>query len=294
MKEVNLSDKFQRPHCQQLSLNLLSRVEAFKWNRSSLLWNTFSGYSCTRNGKAGWYETFRDHTYLAINSQKCRVLLIGDSIIVKFSKFSSVFDKLFSKFDPLNFSIGGDKIQNVLWRINIISLSPSPQYIFIHCDTNNIENNDAEVTLDGLITLARVVKKKYEDVKIIISSLLPKDKANSRKHSLAIATYIYLKEACNFNSFSFIEMYSGWILGSSLNTLIFKNDHLHLPNFGYEKLSLLLVSHLNAVFGKNSWNFTRTTNQIQIQISHILHLKKRRASAIIICLQSTGIIYWFS
>ena len=65
-------------------------------------------------GKRGWYETFKNHAYLAINLLKCRVLLIGESIIANFSKVSSIFDKLFSKFHPLNVGIGGDKIQNVL------------------------------------------------------------------------------------------------------------------------------------------------------------------------------------
>ena len=161
------------------------------------------------NGKAGWYKTFRNHAYLAINSQKCRVLLIGDSIIANFSKFSPIFDKHFSKFYPLNFGIGGDKIQNVLWRIINMSFPLSLQYIFIHCGTNNIGHNDPEVISDGLINLARVIKKKYKDVKIIISSLLPRDKANSQKRSLVIATNIYLKEACNVNSFSFVELDSG-------------------------------------------------------------------------------------
>ena len=85
-------------------------------------------------------------------------------------------------------------------------LPPSLQYIFIHCGTNNIEHNDPEVISDGLINLARVIKKKYKDVKIIISSLLPRDKANSQKLSLVIATNIYLKEACNVNPFSFAEL----------------------------------------------------------------------------------------
>ena len=100
---------------------------------------------------------------------------------------------------------------------------------------------------DGLINLARVIKKKYKDVKIIISSLLSRDKANSQKRSFVIATNIYLKEACNVNSFSFVELDSGWIVRSSINMLLFKNDHLHLIKFGYEKLSLLFVSQLNLV-----------------------------------------------
>ena len=98
--------------------------------------------------------------YLAIILQKCRVLLIGDSIIANFSKFSPIFDKHFSKFHSLNFGIGGNKIRNVLWRINNMSLPPSLQYVFIHCGTNNIGHNDRDVISDGLIDLARVVKKK--------------------------------------------------------------------------------------------------------------------------------------
>ena len=97
------------------------------------------------NGKAGWYETFRNQAYLAINSQKCRVLLIVDSIIANFRKFSAIFDKHFSEFHPFDFSIGEDKIQNVLWRINNMSLPPSLHYIFIHCGTNNIGHHDPEV-----------------------------------------------------------------------------------------------------------------------------------------------------
>ena len=61
-----------------------------------------------------------------------------------------------------------------------MSFPPSLQYIFIHCGTNNIGHNDPEVISDGLINLARDIKKKYKDVKIIISSLLPRDKANSQ------------------------------------------------------------------------------------------------------------------
>ena len=74
-------------------------------------------------------------------------------------------------------------------------LPPSLQYIFIHCGTNNIGHNDPEVISDGLTNLARVIKKKYRNVKIIKSSLLPRNKANSQKRSLLIATNIYLKEA---------------------------------------------------------------------------------------------------
>ena len=71
-----------------------------------------------------------------------------------------------------------------------------------------------------------------------------------KKRFLYIAINTCLKEACNVNSFSFVELDSGWILGSSLNTLLFKNDQLRLTKFGYDKLSLLFVSQFNSVLGK--------------------------------------------
>ena len=122
-----------------------------------------------RNGKAEWCKTFRNQKYLAINSQKCTDLSISDSIIVNLSKSSSIFDKYFSEFNTLNFAVIEDKIQNPLWRINNTSSLPSLQYIFIPCGTNNIgHNNDPEGISDDLINLARVIKKKLKDVKIIV------------------------------------------------------------------------------------------------------------------------------
>ena len=77
--------------------------------------------SVPRNGKAGWYESFRNHANLAVNSQKCRVLLIVDLIIANFSKFSFIFDQHFSKFNTHNLGIGETKIQNIPLHINNMS-----------------------------------------------------------------------------------------------------------------------------------------------------------------------------
>ena len=118
----------------------------------SLLWNAFSDYSCTTKWKSG----------MVWSSQKSRkskrVLLIGHSSDTNFTKFSLMFDKHFSKFYPLSFGTGGDKIQNALWRINNMSLPPSLHYIFIHSGTSDIRHNDSEVISDGLINLKELTK----------------------------------------------------------------------------------------------------------------------------------------
>ena len=91
-------------------------------------------------------------------------------------------------------------------------LPPSLQYIVIHCGTNNIWHYDLEVISDGLINLAHLIKKKYKCLEIIIKSLLLRDKTNLWKSALAIATNVYLKEACNNSSFNFVELDTGWMM----------------------------------------------------------------------------------
>ena len=86
-----------------------------------------------RNGKFGWYNTFRKHVTMSASSINAKLVLIGDSIVANFDKRSDIFDKFFLPFRTLNFGISGDKMQNVLWRVyNITSISRIRHYSLWH------------------------------------------------------------------------------------------------------------------------------------------------------------------
>ena len=66
-----------------------------------------------RNGKFGWYNTFRKHVTMSTSSSNAKLVLIWDSIIANFVKCSNIIDKFFLPFCTLNFDVSRDKIQNV-------------------------------------------------------------------------------------------------------------------------------------------------------------------------------------
>ena len=68
-----------------------------------------------------------------------------------------------------------------------------------------------------------------------------------------------------------------------------KNDHLHLTKFGYEKLSLLFVNQLNSVLEKT--HESPQEPHLAYSYKAISFTLNKRASTIIVCLQSNGIIY---
>ena len=54
-----------------------------------------------RNGKFGWYNTFRKNVTMSMSCTSAKLVLIGDSITTNFDKYSDIFD---------NFGISRDKI----------------------------------------------------------------------------------------------------------------------------------------------------------------------------------------
>ena len=78
-----------------------------------------------RNGKVGWHDTFKHHKTLCRSSTNSKLVLLGDSIVANFSKCNDVYSKFFSSLHTLNFGISGDKIQNVLWRVENMTLPSS-------------------------------------------------------------------------------------------------------------------------------------------------------------------------
>ena len=129
-----------------------------------------------RNGKFGWYDTFRKHITMSQLSTNVKLMLIGNSIIANFDKCRDIFHKFFLPFHTLNFGISWDKIQNTLWRVCNMTLPASVEYVIIDCGTNNLGHNSPLKIAEGLINIACMLRKNYKNLHIFVSCLLPRDK----------------------------------------------------------------------------------------------------------------------
>ena len=132
-----------------------------------------------RNGKCGWYNTFKKLVNMSTPSTNAKLVLIGDSIIANFHKCSDNFDKFFLPLRTLNFGISRYKIQNVLWRVYNMTLPASVEYLIIHCGTNNLGHKSPLKIAEGLINIACILNKNYKGLHIFISCLLPRDDEKS-------------------------------------------------------------------------------------------------------------------
>ena len=112
-----------------------------------------------RDNKHGWYVEHEKFVAIAAGSLSS-VLLVGDSLVNGLARYHRVWSKYFKPLHALNFGVGGDRTQHVLWRIENDEIPLNLQVAFVHCGTNNLDRyNPAEIK-DGLLQLFILYRRK--------------------------------------------------------------------------------------------------------------------------------------
>jgi len=101
---------------------------------------------------------------------KIGLLFLGDSITEGWSGGGRiVWAKSYWKYDPANFGIGGDKTQNVIWRIENGELDHiNPQVVVLMIGTNNMDSYSVEDILLADEKIVREIHKKLPDTKLLL------------------------------------------------------------------------------------------------------------------------------
>ena len=123
--------------------------------------------------KPNWLELYLKHCSVLTNG-KCGTILIGDSIVAGLSRNQNIWNRNFS-FNTLNCSIGGNKVQNVLWWAHNLPAVKSIRNVVTLCDTNNLHLDEPEDITDGITEIGSTFKRLYTNVNVFICGIWPRD-----------------------------------------------------------------------------------------------------------------------
>jgi len=106
---------------------------------------------------------------------KARLVFLGDSITAGWGRQPAIWDKAFGQYDPVNFGIGGDRTQHVLWRIENGELEGiKPQAVVLMIGTNNSGTDSAEDIAKGITAIVETIKTKQPQAKILLLAVFPR------------------------------------------------------------------------------------------------------------------------
>lgn len=106
---------------------------------------------------------------------KAKLVFLGDSITAGWARQQAVWNEAFGKYNPVNFGIGGDRTQHVLWRIENGELEGiRPKAVVLMIGTNNSGADSAEDIARGITAIVDTIKAKQPQAKILLLAVFPR------------------------------------------------------------------------------------------------------------------------
>jgi len=141
-------------------------------------------------GGDAWLKLHEAHVKtVQENKGPCDVLLVGDSITIQ---WGASWAKHFPDRKAVNIGIGGDKTQNVLWRLDHGGVEGlQPKVIVLMIGNNNMfftPETGVPAAAQGIKTCAVNLREKFPDAKIVVVKILPCHTPKDRFYQDIIAT----------------------------------------------------------------------------------------------------------
>lgn len=151
----------QAPHGGPVSTSPAPRLQSYRW--MSL---------------ADWYRFHSEDIEIAEKAE-ARILFIGDSITEGWAYNGGEFWK--EHFEPLgavNFGIGGDMTQNLVWRLRHGAVgSMQPESVIVLIGTNNFGfyDNEAPVHVaSGVAAVLEELRANFETAEVLLMAVFPR------------------------------------------------------------------------------------------------------------------------
>ena len=203
-------------------------------------------------GGDSWLKLHETHVKtVQANQGPLDVLLVGDSITIQWGES---WKKHFPDFKAVNIGIGGDKTQNVLWRLDHGGVDGlQPKAIVLMIGNNNMfftPETSIEAAAKGIEMCLKNLREKFPAAAIIIAKILPAHAPGNRFYEDIKKTNAAL-DPLKLDSDPNVKVLDLWAdftnADGTIKKDLFTPDNIHLSPAGYavyaERLKPLLVLH---------------------------------------------------
>jgi lysophospholipase L1-like esterase len=219
----------------------------------------------------------QQHDAIVKRSQKggVDVAFIGDSITHRWElEGKEVWDQSFAAWKPMNLGVGGDRTQNLLWRITtgkeLVGIEPKVFVLLI--GTNNIVCHKSDEIAAGVKAIVAELRKQKPTARILVLGLLPRsgmpvadreEFATSDHLQPAIETINVLLNTMRDDNVRFLDLGKLYLNrdGGLLKSLM--PDYLHLSSTGYRILAKAIANPVDDML--KNWPTSRSQANVALQ-----------------------------
>jgi beta-glucosidase len=206
-------------------------------------------------GGDAWLKLHEAHVKTVLeNRGPVDVLLVGDSLTIQWGE---AWRKHFPRYQAVNIGIGGDKTQNVLWRLDHGGVDGlQPKVIVVMIGNNNMfftPETGIEAAAKGVQMVVANVREKFPQAAVIVAKILPCHSPGERFYEDIKKTNLALDalKLGNDPKVSVLDLWNDFANSDgTIKKSLFTPDSIHLSPAGYAVYAERLKPLLAAILGK--------------------------------------------
>lgn len=184
---------------------------------------------------------------------KIDVAFVGDSITARW-RDSENWKKHWGSYKAVNMGIGGDRTQNVLWRLQNGQLDGYKAKLFVvMIGTNNLwdKNADPAEAAAGVKAIVDLIKTKHPESKILLLSIFPRgEKPNPGRDKInAVNDLISKYEG---GPVTYMDISARFLEPDGSISAEVMKDHLHLAEKGFDIWAEAIKEKVKELVGASS------------------------------------------
>ncbi|MCS6850899.1 MAG: platelet-activating factor acetylhydrolase IB subunit [Gemmataceae bacterium] len=166
------------------------------------------------------------------------VLFLGDSITQGWEgNGKEVWKEHFEPLKAVNFGIGGDRTQHVLWRITegkeLEGIQPKVAVLMI--GTNNLSNNTNEEIAEGVTAIVKELGRQRPQTKVLLLGIFPRGaKPDDKNRERIKAINAMLAKLDDGKQIRFLDIGAKFLDADGNLSKEIMYDFLHLTPKGYQ------------------------------------------------------------
>jgi beta-glucosidase len=176
------------------------------------------------------------------NPGPCDVVFIGDSITQGWEGNSpnggkNVWEKYYARRKCLNFGVGGDRTQHVLWRFEhgqLDGLKPKAAVLMIGTNNSNKDDNSEADILEGVTAIVKQIRIRLPETKLLVLGIFPRGKTFSTQRGKNLQVNQALEKLADNKMIFYVDIGSQMIEADGSISTDMMRDALHPGEKGYE------------------------------------------------------------
>ena len=172
------------------------------------------------------------------------LLFLGDSITAGWIKSPHIWEHYYGKHQPANFGIGGDRTENVIWRIEHGELEGiQPRVVVLMLGTNNTRSHTAAEILAADRKIVEMIRGRIPGTKVLLLGIFPRGprkladgSIDSGEDRMAIIREVNagLAKLDDGKNVRYLDIGAHFLCQDGKIPDIIMPDQLHLTSAGYQ------------------------------------------------------------